>query len=87
MDLIEENKTLLNSLPNLTGDMARLAHRLAETTNRLVFVKEYLRLAGEGKTVVFHREDLKLLLAGLNSVCPVNFRADLEPSEDAEERS
>lgn len=35
MTLIEENTELLNSLPTLTGDSARLAHRLSETTLRL----------------------------------------------------
>lgn len=33
--LIDENTELLNSLKACDGDMARLAHRLSETTERL----------------------------------------------------
>lgn len=36
--LTEKNKELLNSLPPLTGTMAKLAFRLAETTLRLEMV-------------------------------------------------
>ncbi len=35
MNLIEENNELLNRIKSATGDTARLAHRLSETTNRL----------------------------------------------------
>lgn len=35
MNIVEENNKLINSIPSCTGDMARLSHRLSETTNRL----------------------------------------------------
>jgi hypothetical protein len=35
MNIIQENRELLNTLSAVTGDVARLAHRLSETTNRL----------------------------------------------------
>jgi hypothetical protein len=37
---IQENSELLNSLPPLTGDAARLAHRLSQATDRLQAVIE-----------------------------------------------
>lgn len=35
MNIVEENLSLLKSMPTLTGEAAQLAHRLAETTERL----------------------------------------------------
>jgi len=37
---IQENNQLINSFPTLTGDMARLAFRLAQANDRLAAVIE-----------------------------------------------
>lgn len=37
---VQENNQLINSFPALTGDMARLAHRLAQANDRLAAVIE-----------------------------------------------
>jgi len=40
---VDDCRTLLNSLPPLTGDAARLAHRLSEAVDRLEAVTSQAR--------------------------------------------
>ncbi len=74
MNIIEENRQLIDrvSKGTLTGDMARLVMRLAETTNRLAFFEEEVRnceydsYGHPRKSFSFGREEMISLFAGMS---------------------
>jgi len=68
--LIQENTDLLNSLPSLTGDAARLAHRLSVTTDRLeAFISQAeAQFAAGNKHATFNRQTVLALRCGFNHI-------------------
>lgn len=67
MNLVQENNTLLNSLPASTGDMARLANRLSETTNRLeeIINQAEAQFKVGDRHATFSKETIRALSKGL----------------------
>jgi hypothetical protein len=67
MTITKENVELLNTIKSLTGDPARLAHRLAETSARLeaVIAQAEAQFAAGDRWATFNRQTIEALKKGL----------------------
>lgn len=67
--IIKENKELLNRLPSLTGDAARLAHRLSVTTNRLeeILSQAEAQFRAGDRHATFSKQTIQALRMGLQN--------------------
>jgi hypothetical protein len=66
---IQENNELLKGINNATGDMARLAHRLAETSDRLQVILDQAnaQIRAGHDHVSFDKWKIEVLNRPLNS--------------------